>query len=141
MRVQTNEAMEALIAETERACEAAAAAFGAKIELQKEHSLPAATQNKEAEAIMAEAITDIIGAERLDDPLVTTGGEDFHFYAIKVAESENNDARTRLRAPAGLHHPHMTFDRNAMFNGIHILANAVLKTFQKAESLAAANAS
>lgn len=28
---------------------------------------------------MAEAITEIIGAEQLDDPLVTTGGEDFHF--------------------------------------------------------------
>ncbi len=50
------------------------------------------------------------------------------------AEPENNYARTRRGLQPGLHHPHMTFDRNAMFNGIHILANAVLKTFQKAES-------
>ena len=35
LRAQTNAAMEKLTAETERACEAAAAAFGAKIELQK----------------------------------------------------------------------------------------------------------
>ncbi len=35
LRAQTNAAMEKLTAETERACEAAVAAFGAKIELQK----------------------------------------------------------------------------------------------------------
>lgn len=141
LRAQTNEAMETLIAETERACEAAAAAFEAKIELHKEHSLPAATQNKEAEGIMAEAITDVIGADQLDEPLVTTGGEDFHFYAVKVPNLKTTMLGLGCGLQPGLHHPHMTFDRNAMFTGIHILANAVLKTFQKADTLASANAS
>ncbi|KAA6448959.1 M20 peptidase aminoacylase family protein [Bacillus atrophaeus] len=139
LRAQTNEAMEALIQETERACEAAAAAFGAKIELQKEHSLPAATQNKEAEAIMAEAITDIIGEEHLDEPLVTTGGEDFHFYAVRVPNIKTTMLGLGCGLQPGLHHPHMTFDRNAIYTGIEILAKAVLKTFHKAETLASAN--
>lgn len=86
---------------------------------------------------MAEAITEIIGAERLDDPLVTTGGEDFHFYAVKVPNLKTTMLGLGCGLQPGLHHPHMTFDRNAMFNGIHILANAVLKTFQKADSPAA----
>ncbi|KYD05741.1 M20 peptidase aminoacylase family protein [Bacillus atrophaeus] len=139
LRAQTNEAMEALIQETERACEAAAAAFGAKIELQKEHSLPAATQNKEAEAIMAEAITDIIGEEHLDEPLVTTGGEDFHFYAVRVPNIKTTMLGLGCGLQPGLHHPHMTFDRDAIYIGVEILANAVLKTFHKAETLASAD--
>ncbi len=79
LRAQTNEAMETLIAETERACEAAAAHSARRSNCKRNTAFLQATQNKEAEAIMAEAITDIIGAEQLDEPLVTTGGEDFHF--------------------------------------------------------------
>ncbi|WP_049627850.1 MULTISPECIES: M20 peptidase aminoacylase family protein [Bacillus] len=130
LRAQTNAAMEKLTAETERACEAAAAAFGAKIELQKEHSLPAAERNKEAEAIMASAISGILGEEHVDEPLVTTGGEDFHFYGLKVPNLKTTMLGLGCGLQPGLHHPHMTFDRSAIFTGVEILTAAVLASFE-----------
>lgn len=129
LRAQTNEAMEKLTEETERACEAAVAAFGAKIELQKEHSLPAASRNKEAETIMAAAIRDILGEENLDEPLVTTGGEDFHFYGVKVPNLKTTMLGLGCGLQPGLHHPHMTFDRSAIYTGVEILTAAVLTSF------------
>ncbi|MEH6974330.1 M20/M25/M40 family metallo-hydrolase, partial [Bacillus sp. JJ675] len=131
LRAQTNEAMEVLERETEIACQAVADSFGATIELHKEDSLPAAVKNEAAIAIMAEAISSVIGAGNLDKPLVTTGGEDFHYYSVKRPHLKATMLGLGCGLTPGLHHPMMTFDRDAMFTGADILAEAVLKTFEK----------
>ncbi|MBU8785949.1 MULTISPECIES: M20 peptidase aminoacylase family protein [Bacillus] len=131
LRAQTNEAMEVLERETETACQAVADSFGATIELHKEDSLPAAVKNEAAIAIMAEAISSVIGAGNLDKPLVTTGGEDFHYYSVKRPHLKATMLGLGCCLTPGLHHPMMTFDRDAMFTGADILAEAVLKTFEK----------
>ncbi|GIN68887.1 MULTISPECIES: M20 peptidase aminoacylase family protein [Bacillus] len=131
LRAQTNEAMEALERETELACQAVAESFGATIELHKEDSLPAAVKNEAAIAIMAEAISNVIGAENLDKPLVTTGGEDFHYYSVKRPHLKATMLGLGCGLIPGLHHPKMTFDRDAMFTGADILTEVVLKTFEK----------
>ncbi|UOY87781.1 M20 peptidase aminoacylase family protein [Bacillus glycinifermentans] len=131
LRAQTNEAMEALERETVIACQAVAESFGATIELHKEDSLPAAVKNEAAIAIMAEAISSVIGAGNLDKPLVTTGGEDFHYYSVKRPHLKATMLGLGCGLTPGLHHPMMTFDRDALFTGADILAEAVLKTFEK----------
>lgn len=131
LRAQTNEAMEALERETVIACQAVAESFGAAIELHKEDSLPAAVKNEAAIAIMAEAISSVIGAGNLDKPLVTTGGEDFHYYSVKRPHLKATMLGLGCGLTPGLHHPMMTFDRDALFTGADILVEAVLKTFEK----------
>lgn len=52
---------------------------------------------------------------------MTPGGDDFHFYTIKRPHLKATMIGLGCDLKPGLHHPNMTFDRNAMFNGVEIL--------------------
>lgn len=134
VRAQTNDVMDELEKEIERAVHAVADAFGASITLSTDHRLPAATLNEEAVQIMSHAIEQILGKEHLDPPIVTTGGEDFHFYAAKVPHIKSTMLGLGCDLEPGLHHPYMTFDRSAIFTGIEILTEAVYQTLQQHSS-------
>jgi amidohydrolase len=130
LRAQTNDVMKTLIDKVNLAVESVAEFYKVKIELTIPESLAAATLNIEAKNIMAEAITKVLGKDKLDEPLMTTGGEDFHFYPLKRPHLKTTMLGLGCGLEPGLHHPNMSFDRNAMFSGIQILSEAVLLTLQ-----------
>ncbi|MCR6473476.1 M20 peptidase aminoacylase family protein [Bacillus safensis] len=134
VRAQTNEVMDELEKEIEKAVHSVADAFGASITLSTDHRLPAATLNEEAVQIMSHAIEQVLGKEQLDPPIVTTGGEDFHFYAAKLPHIKSTMLGLGCDLKPGLHHPYMTFDRSAIFTGIEILTEAVYQTLQQHSS-------
>ncbi|MBM7646012.1 amidohydrolase [Scopulibacillus daqui] len=133
LRAQTNEVMEALITNVKAAADSIAQFYNVQIDLNIPGNLAAATENPVAESILAEAIADVLGEENLDPPLVTTGGEDFHFYSLKKPHLKATMLGLGCDLTPGLHHPNMTFDRNALFSGIEILTTAILKTLNHEE--------
>ncbi|PKR83788.1 M20 peptidase aminoacylase family protein [Heyndrickxia camelliae] len=131
LRAQTNEVMETLIEQVKSAANSIAEFYKVEISLTIPESLAAASVNPEATMIMAESIAEVLGRDKLDKALVTSGGEDFHFYSVKRPHLKATMLGLGCGLIPGLHHPHMTFDRNAMLSGMQILATAVLKTLGK----------
>jgi amidohydrolase len=131
LRAQTNEVMKVLVEQVKSAVESIAEFYKVKIDLTIPESLAAATVNPEAKMIMAEAIAEVLGRDKLDEALLTSGGEDFHFYSVKRPHLKATMLGLGCGLTPGLHHPHMTFDRDAMLSGIQILATAVIKTLEQ----------
>ncbi|GER67501.1 amidohydrolase AmhX [Weizmannia acidilactici] len=132
LRAQTNEVMEHLIGQVQRAVHTIAEFFNVKIELYVPDYLAAATMNREAADIMAAAIRECLGNDKCDPPLVTTGGEDFHFYAKKRPGLKTTMLGLGCGLTPGLHHPQMAFDRKAILTGVQILSSALLKALDAA---------
>lgn len=62
---------------------------------------------------------------------MTTGGEDFHFYTVKRPEVKAAMLGLGCDLSPGLHHPEMTFQIDALYPGIEILAETIIQTFER----------
>ncbi|MCO0597295.1 M20 peptidase aminoacylase family protein [Peribacillus butanolivorans] len=131
LRAQDNEVMKDLTKRVEKVAEALAVANGVEINLESGANVAAAIVNNQAQEIMAEAIADTLGKENLVAPVITTGGEDFHFYTLKKPEIKATMLGLGCDLTPGLHHPNMTFNKEALLSGIEILTNAIILTFEK----------
>lgn len=129
LRAQTNEAMEQLVERVEKIAEALAITNSVEINLQTGASVAAAIVNKQAQHFMESAIVDTLGAENVVPPVVTTGGEDFHFYTLKRPAIKATMLGLGCDLSPGLHHPNMTFNKDALLSGIEILTKAIILTF------------
>ncbi|MFE0506241.1 M20 peptidase aminoacylase family protein [Peribacillus butanolivorans] len=131
LRAQDNEVMRDLTKRVEKVAEALAVANGVEINLESGANVAAAIVNNQAQEIMAEAIANTLGKENLVAPVITTGGEDFHFYTLKKPEIKATMLGLGCDLTPGLHHPNMTFNKEALLSGIEILTKAIILTFEK----------
>lgn len=130
LRAQNNEAMEILVEKVHAVFDAVRNLYTAELEVTGMHGIAAAETNEEAISIMAQAIGNVLGTENVDQPLVTPGGDDFHFYTIKNPELKATMLGLGCGLKPGLHHPKMTFDHAALMNGANILHEAILQTYR-----------
>ena len=130
LRAQTNEQMEELVTRVERVTKAHADLSGVVISLTRKSTTAAAEVHPRAQALMAEAICDAWGKQRLVPPTVTSGGDDFHFYTLKKPHLKATMLGLGCGLKPGLHHPHMTFDHEALIDGTRILTTVVQKALQ-----------
>src|SRR5699024_10591690 len=86
LRAQTNEAIDELTKKVEKIFETVRELFGVQVNVLHTDGIAAAKTNNEAISIMQYAIEKALGKEALDPELMTTGGDDFHFYTIKKPE-------------------------------------------------------
>ena len=135
LRSQSNDVMQLLIDHVKAAAESVANFYKVDIDLKIPSNLAAATVNMEAQELMGSAISEVLGAENHDGALITTGSEDFHFYPVKRPHLKATMLGLGCDLEPGLHHPHMTFKKEAMFSGIEILSKVVLKTLKKEGAL------
>lgn len=133
MRAQTNEAMEELMEKMKRIANMLAAYHEIKIDLEIGSNVAAAVINEEASTFMAKAIIESVGKERLVPMITTTGGDDFHFYTIKRPAIKATMLAIGCDLKPGLHHPHMTFNHDAIEKAVEILARALVITAKNAE--------
>lgn len=133
VRAQTNEAMDFLTERIHHICGAIAGLYGVTINLETKAAIAAAKVNKDAEALMEKAIIDTIGKENTEKPIVTSGGEDFHFYTLKKPSLKATMLGLGCNLQPGLHHPQMTFNKTALYTGIQILATVIKHTFNHVE--------
>ncbi|RYL95874.1 amidohydrolase [Sporolactobacillus sp. THM7-4] len=130
-RAQTNEAMDELIKDIKRVIQSVADLFSSPIELKISPGSSSAIYHPDAIQIMADAITEVLGKSRLEQPHRSSGGDDFHQYALRHPNLKATMLGLGCDLRPGLHHPQMTFNHDAIFPGISILATAVLRTLEK----------
>jgi amidohydrolase len=126
LRAQTNAQMERLVTRTRQLLAAVAATFGVEIRHELQTGAPAAEVSAEACEILAEAIRRSEGESAYHPPVVTGGGDDFHAYSVAKPELKATMLALGCDLKPGLHHPHMTFDHEAIFTAVQVLAEAVL---------------
>lgn len=134
LRAQTNITMADLEEKVEGAIQAVASLFGCDIEYEASEAIAAAEVDEGAVQLMADAIEDTLGNELLKDPILTPGGEDFHFYTLMRPNIKATMLGLGCDLAPGLHHPQMTFNRDSILTGIEIMAKTVIRTFEKLEN-------
>lgn len=125
VRSQDNGLMEELIKKTSRAIEMAAETVGAKAIVTVKGGVPAAEYHPEIIALLEEAIVHTLGREGLLAPITTPGGEDFHFFVKHKPTIKAGYIGLGCNLTPGLHHPQMSFDKEALQAGVDILGYAV----------------
>ncbi|WP_240041185.1 M20 peptidase aminoacylase family protein [Paenibacillus ginsengarvi] len=131
LRAQTNEAMDDLIRGVVRAVQAAGAANGAEVSIAPTARMVAAMPNAAMEAIVGQAIREALGDEAFHPPVLTSGGEDFHQYALAKPGLATTMVGLGAGLSPGLHHPEMSFNLGALQHGVAIMATAVTKLFDQ----------
>ena len=125
LRAQTNHHMKLLKEKVLDIIEATQQLFESRIIITSDHGVPAAEVHAEAEEIARQAIVNVLGEEKTNPALLTPGGDDFHFYTIKKPSLKATMVGLGCDLEPGLHHPNMTFNKDALFNGIDILTEII----------------
>lgn len=125
IRSMDNDEMDNIIAKVRRAVEGAVAAAGATAEIDMQHC-PGAILDGEMIKNNAEAIKAVLGEEGLLPDLMNPASEDFYFFPKELGCKAGCIGLGADAAP-GLHHKDMTFNTDAIYNGVDILVRIVGK--------------
>ncbi len=131
LRAQENEVMDKLLGSLTKAVENASASVGAKGTTRVKGGVPAAEYDAEMVAVAREAISSVLGPDGVLAPIVTPGGEDFHFFAKKYPHIKAGYIGLGCDLKPGLHHPGMSFDQKALPLGAGILVEVVRRILTK----------
>jgi amidohydrolase len=125
LRSQTNELMKELHKRVNEILHTTSELYGVPIEVTKDYGIAASEVSEEAQEYAHRSIVNVLGEEKVNPPLVTPGGDDFHFYTIKKPHLKATMVGLGCDLKPGLHHPDMAFDKDSLFNGIEILTEIV----------------
>lgn len=131
LRSQTNEGMDDLIRSVQRAVLTAGTANGAEVTIAPASPMVAATPNAWMETVVGNAIREAIGEQAWSPPVVTSGGEDFHQYALGNARMAATMIGLGCGLSPGLHHPEMGFRMEALQHGVAIAAISTVMLFEE----------
>ena len=131
LRAQTNEAMDELIEKVDDVLKKMSVFYQCQISFKHKERVYAASVDQEAAEFMEKAIENTLGAKGLVGPIITPGGEDFHFYTKERPAIKATMLGVGCDLEPGLHHPNMVFNQDAIFTGIEILTRVVIETFEK----------
>lgn len=126
MRAQTNEAMEQLKERVFDILNHIESFYNVKIEDVDFSKIVASESHEEAIEYLRKGIVQTIGEEKCLDPVVTSGGDDFHYYTVKYPKLKGAMVGIGCDLTPGLHHPKMTFNHESLEDGADILVNTVL---------------
>lgn len=121
VRAQTNDTMDALLEKARHIIESIANLTETEIIYEEEGYSPAATENEIAVQLAEQAIATILGDEHVNDPCISSGAEDFHFYTWKSPTIPATMIGLGCDLKPGLHHPQMSFNTDALVYGTQIL--------------------
>jgi amidohydrolase len=127
VRAERNEVMTELLKRIQHAVVTSGSLNHAEVKLEPLASMVAAEASSQLEKIVEVAIVEALGEDGLVPPPVTPGGEDFHFYKQTYPHIQSTMVGLGTGLAPGLHHPNMSFNLDALLNGVKILSLAVLK--------------
>ncbi|GGF29585.1 amidohydrolase AmhX [Halobacillus andaensis] len=130
LRAQNNKLMDEMEGKVRSLFEALENLYNIDIRINDINGAAAAKTNEEATDHMREAIKHTLGEDRLHPPIVTPGGDDFHYYTRKRPSLKATMLGLGCDLKPGLHHPHMTFNESALMNGVAILYRTVVHIFK-----------
>lgn len=128
LRAQTNEILDELTKKIENIASLFSTYHQIEINLEVEGHVAAAVIDSKAVNYMEESIKDCMGEAHLAPSIITTGGDDFHFYTIKRPKLRATMLAIGCDLQPGLHHPDMTFNHDAIPHAVNILSNVMLQT-------------
>jgi amidohydrolase len=127
VRAERNEVMTELLKRIQHAVVTSGSVNHAEVKLEPLASMVAAEASSQLEKIVEVAIVEALGEDGLVPPPVTPGGEDFHFYKQTYPHIQSTMVGLGTGLAPGLHHPNMSFNLDALLNGVKILSLAILK--------------
>jgi amidohydrolase len=127
VRAERNEVMTELLKRIQHAVVTSGSLNHAEVKLEPLASMVAAEASSQLEKIVEVAIVEALGEDGLVPPPVTPGGEDFHFYKQTYPHIQSTMVGLGTGLAPGLHHPNMSFNLDALLNGVKILSLAILK--------------
>ncbi|MHC0035384.1 M20 peptidase aminoacylase family protein [Pseudoneobacillus sp. C159] len=127
VRAERNDLMEDLLAKIEHAVLTAGSMNRAEVVIEPPTSMVAAEASPMLEEVVKEAIVEALGEEGFVPPPKTPGGEDFHFYKHSYPQLQATMVGLGTGLAPGLHHPNMSFNLDALLNGVKILSLALTK--------------
>ncbi|MGN9165222.1 amidohydrolase [Tissierellaceae bacterium HCP3S3_D8] len=122
LRAQKNDVMDEMIEKAKQAIYNSVKSIGAEAEIEFIGGVPAAEYNDELVEETRLAIEDVLGQSL--DPIITIGGEDFHYYS-KFKGIRTAYIGLGCDLEPGLHHPKMHFNKDALNTGAEILEKLV----------------
>jgi amidohydrolase len=131
LRAQTNRLMDQLKQRVLDILQSSQELYDTEIIVTNNYGIAAAEVSEEAKEVANKAIINVLGHAKLSPPLVTPGGDDFHFYTLKKPHLKATMVGLGCDLKPGLHHPNMTFERESLFNGIGILTEIISLHSQK----------
>lgn len=131
VRSENNVTMDNLIEKAQHIIHSVAQLTETDIIFSMEEYSPAAVTNERAIEVASKAIADILGPENVIPVCKSPGAEDFHFYTMKNPNLAATMIGLGCGLQPGLHHPDMTFDREALIYGTQILTQLLIHADQK----------
>lgn len=125
MRAQKNEVLAELIDKVEQGMSALSSLFGINITCEWYDRTPGAVVNEEAARIAELSIIEALGIEALAPAVHTPGSDDFHYYTVMQPNLKAAMIGVGANLAPGLHHPKMSFDHRALFDGIEVIATTL----------------
>ncbi|OZI13550.1 amidohydrolase [Bacillaceae bacterium SAS-127] len=126
LRAQKNAVLQDMQKKMEQRIEHICQLYGVNISYEWLDFTPGAEVSTEAEEWLRRGIIETGGMDMLAEPVITSGSDDFHFYTIKRPHLKASMMGIGADLKPGLHHPNMTFDKNALKLGVDALTNTVL---------------
>lgn len=99
--------------------------YGVEISWDWVDQTPGAEVSEEAMQIAKASIIEALGIECLDKPLLTSGSDDFHFYTVLRPHLKAAMIGIGADLAPGLHHPKMTFNKEALITGAKVLTTTL----------------
>jgi len=128
-RAQSNAVLDELIVHISDGILAIGQMHGVEIETEWIDYTPAAEVSEVAAEIAESGILETVGKEGFAPAVITSGSDDFHFYTIHRPELKATMLGIGADLGPGLHHPDMTFNREALDIGARVLAATLRKAF------------
>lgn len=121
-RAQANSVLNELKERIDAGIRSIAQLYSVDIELNWSDYTPAAEVSEEASSIAADGILAAAGEEAFAPAIITSGSDDFHFYTVHRPDLKAAMIGVGADLGPGLHHPDMTFNRDALDMGAKVLA-------------------
>lgn len=130
VRAQKNSVLDDLQKRIESGFKSISDMFGVKINWDWIEKTPGAEVSEEATYIAKASIIEALGIECLEKPISTPGSDDFHFYTVLRPHIKAAMIGIGADLAPGLHHPKMTFKKEALVTGAKVLTTILRNVSQ-----------
>lgn len=125
IRAQKNEVLKKLIEKVQHGINMIGSIYNIEISLEWYDRTPGAIVHEDAAKIAELSIIEALGINALAPEIHTPGSDDFHYYTVKHPELKAAMIGVGADLEPGLHHPQMTFDKKALFDGIKVVTTTL----------------
>ncbi|MEG0448680.1 MAG: amidohydrolase [Lysinibacillus sp.] len=126
VRAQKNTILEEVKKKIESGFACIKTQFGVEVEWHWLDMTPGADVSDVAAKVAEKSIVEALGSDSLAPQIMTPGSDDFHFYTVHKPELQATMLGIGANLVPGLHHPNMTFEKEALVTGAKVLARTLI---------------